>query len=43
MYLLNYIMLKIAMAMSYDIVNYISCKFYFLCKILVTTKTNKFI
>ena len=43
MYLLNYIMLIIVRVMSCDIVSYITCVFYFLCKIIVTIKTNKFI
>ena len=43
MYLLNYIMFIIVMAMSCDMVRYITCMFYPLCKITVTIKSNKFI
>ena len=43
MYLLNDIMFSIVMAMSCDIVSYITCMFYFLCKTIVTIQINKFI
>ena len=31
------------MVMSRDIVSYVTCMFYFLCEIIITTKNNKFI
>ena len=41
--LLNYIMIIVVMAMSRDIVSYVTCRFYVLCEIPITIKLNKFI
>ena len=43
MYLFDYTMIIIGMAMSCGIISDITCMFYFLCKITVIIKINKFI